>query len=549
MNRRLLGLTLVLLAAAFGVIAAQVPGGPAGGRGSGAASSAAPSQRGSTMAEDVEILRQILDRKLANLSAVPVSFCPATHGRVNLNVHGFGLPDPGGIPGRMLPPGADGPGLIGNTTAPGMGPGGLSHPALFGTANTLRGMGLPVPGNDSVWLRTHSVEGIYLKGQGVVFTASLPIDASAETKEPPAKAERKSLTEWERVRRELTGDAVGEEPRPEPRKPTLADTMLKALADNGHNLADLQENENVTVALFFRPNEAGRGWVHSLLNQQMCAKCHTIPFPSGGGMDLSSPEGAGAGRGAAPQGGESGTGGTPAAGGGGSGPVGLPPGGGGRLAPATGTPDGAGDALGEARNFMLIGDLHMKQGRAKDAVDAYAKAAKSFENFSQSTWTWDQQQILTGHDLYSRLAQAHLANGSMDEARKALEKALKVPSAPKNAWPAGEGAGGGTAGIGSGGGGARPAIPLPPKLIITVSKRSLDQVAAGKLTLDDFKKQATVQRLNFPRPRPPMPGGGAGPGSSDGGAAGGVPGPGGGSAGSPDGAPGPGSSGVPPTRQ
>lgn len=561
MNRRSLVWTLAAWIAGAGVILAQTPGGSPSGVAPGTPSPGAPSpswtkKRASSLAEDIEILRQILDRRLANLLS-PV-FCPAVHGHGKLlNLRGpLGGPQGMGDPHRAL-------GLVGNlyTDLPlrGAGIANLSGGAMStGTQAPSVELGLPAgttapidnlnSGNDTLWLRAQSsgLEGLHVKGHGVVYSVSLAMETPIERTETAAKPGRKPLSEWDRVRRELRGEPAGDaEPKLDPPRPTVTGLVLKALADNGHNLADLGENENVTVAITFRPG-------YAQMMQGMCAACHVVNTPAPGGrfLDPGGVPGDPSSGGAPAPGGGAGQPGDPAgprgAGGpdtgaaGGAGPPGFgAPGKGSARKPGpgeTGSPDGPGpgDALAETRNFMLIGDLHMKQGRAKDAVDAYAKAAKTFESFSQNTWGWDQQQLLTGHDLYSRLAQAHLANGNMQEARKALEAALKVPSLPKNVFP--PGAGGGT-GPGPASAGARPAIPLPPKLIITVSKQSLDRVAAGKITFEEFKQQATVQRLNFPRPGPSgMPGGpgGGGPRSPDGA---GTPGPEEGSAGSPDGAP------------
>lgn len=242
------------------------------------------------------------------------------------------------------------------------------------------------------------------------------------------------------------------------------------------------------------------------------------PGAAGPPPGIGTPDGGG--RPAAPQGP---AGGAPA-------PVGAPsgPAAGGRAvggAPA-GAP-GQGDALAETRNFILLGDLHLKQGRAKDAIDAYSRAAKSFDQISINTWNWDRDQMITGHDVYNRLAQAHLAAGNLDEARKTLEKALKIPSLPKGAMILGGEGGGVGAPVAQAG---QAQVPLPPRLVITVSKRSLDQAGGGKISFDEFAKQATVERLNYPppgtagRPTGGMPGSGT-TGSPDGPA--GVGGPGG----------------------
>jgi hypothetical protein len=43
---------------------------------------------------------------------------------------------------------------------------------------------------------------------------------------------------------------------------------------------------------------------------------------------------------------------------------------------------------------------------------------------------------------------------------------------------------------------ARAAV-LPGKLILTVSKKNLNQVGTGKMSFEDFKKAASVEFLSF----------------------------------------------------
>jgi hypothetical protein len=39
---------------------------------------------------------------------------------------------------------------------------------------------------------------------------------------------------------------------------------------------------------------------------------------------------------------------------------------------------------------------------------------------------------------------------------------------------------------------------LPAKLVISATRQMLDDVSTGKLSLEDFKKKATVEYLTFP---------------------------------------------------
>jgi hypothetical protein len=42
------------------------------------------------------------------------------------------------------------------------------------------------------------------------------------------------------------------------------------------------------------------------------------------------------------------------------------------------------------------------------------------------------------------------------------------------------------------------ATPLPSKLVITASKKLLDDVGSGKMSFDDFKKAVSVEYVTFP---------------------------------------------------
>jgi hypothetical protein len=88
--------------------------------------------------------------------------------------------------------------------------------------------------------------------------------------------------------------------------------------------------------------------------------------------------------------------------------------------------------------------------------------------------------------LYQKLPQAYLGLGKYSEARETIDKAIelvaKVQAETAKAAKA-----------------DKPAGPsLPAKLIITVSKKLLDQAGSGKITMEDFAKGATVEYLTFP---------------------------------------------------
>lgn len=89
-----------------------------------------------------------------------------------------------------------------------------------------------------------SLEGVYLKGQGVIYTARLSSLQPAEKTDTS-----KPVSEWESVRRQLHNEK--EEPKnPEAGKPpTLSDFLLKVLAENAHNFSQLGANESLTIVL------------------------------------------------------------------------------------------------------------------------------------------------------------------------------------------------------------------------------------------------------------------------------------------------------------
>src|SRR5262249_44813933 len=80
----------------------------------------------------------------------------------------------------------------------------------------------------------------------------------------------KALTPWERVRKELRGEKVEDEKAHESDDTSIADAVLKVLADNGKNLTRLPEEESVRGAL-------------TLLAGQACANCHDGVHSAGGG--------------------------------------------------------------------------------------------------------------------------------------------------------------------------------------------------------------------------------------------------------------------------
>ncbi len=398
---------------------------------------------------------------------------------------------------------------------------------------------------------TVEAEGTYLKGRGVVYSVTLPRpmhDPRPEAAKPVATG----LSDWDRLRRELRGEKVGGGNGPPARKdPRIADVVLKVLADNGRHFAHLAADEQLTVAITFRG--------------QACTACHA-PDGARGGI---SPFGAGAGGGGEmgvplPFGTPSvpGEGGVPPPGGAPSGPVfprrGSPGGpdpelgvgGGGRsLGPPAGGltgPDGGlgtglrgiGPGIGMVggqpprspldglraglTNHVLLGDLHARQGRHREAVKAYEDALDQYQEMHRGLDRWgiagpERLQIyLAGSELYGKLAQSYLGIGDLKKAMAATEQHAEAAVEAMQQADAGKAPSGQPPS-------KRPrtgSIPLAPKLMISAPKKLLDQVGAGKMTFEEFKKAATVEYLALDAPAdsgatPDGPGAGAGAGKGD----------------------------------
>jgi hypothetical protein len=383
------------------------------------------------------------------------------------------------------------------------------------------GLFLPWESNQSSIL-----EGTYLKGYGIVYSVSLPVPPSEPVPVRDAGA-AKPLSDWERTRKELRGEQVDDGPHGRGHKVALSGSLLRVLAENGSHLTMLEPNENVSVTVTIR-------------NSLACAQCHAVPGgtmggPGTGGMrpggtdvgpGMMAPGGGmrmGPGPGMAP-----GMGTMPgAAGPPGFGPTGPPtsvgegvpglgvrgPGGPDRGSMA-GSPGGPGgdrrsDELDvfaktvregrgsqsdpEVENNLLLGDLHLKQGRYPKAIEAYQKALELTLNLLKEGERPGQvpaarfQSLVTAMELYGKLGQANLGAGNADKAREALGKAASYarqvekavskdqePEKPKE---------------------TKPTVPLPAKLTITVSGKLLQAAAANKTSPEEFRRQATVEYL------------------------------------------------------
>jgi hypothetical protein len=299
-----------------------------------------------------------------------------------------------------------------------------------------------------------SVEGSYLDGYGAVLTVMLAAHARHDPSPQAPTPAPAQLSDWERTRRQLQGETVPTQPTAAPKEQPLGEVLLHLLADNGKHFAHLRDDERLTVAVVFRGSAAGR--VSSSTSNNTATGSGTVNTLTGTASSTTT------------------TGGT------------------------FGSTTSSSIAQ-TARDLELLGDLHLKQGQHAQAIDTYAKAADA----AREEWTRqfgrlleanrqptvaDQQQrpeALKGMrrfmELQTKLAQAQTAAGKLDEARQTLEKLQQV----QNAMTQAEAATPNPA--------TKPAGPnLPAKLTVSATKKQLDLVGAGKMTFEDFRKEAKV---------------------------------------------------------
>ncbi|MBL8796489.1 MAG: hypothetical protein JNM56_21495 [Planctomycetia bacterium] len=277
-------------------------------------------------------------------------------------------------------------------------------------------------------------EGSYLKGHGVVYTLTLPAERFRAPKSEPAKGESKPLSDWERTRKEVRGEKLGPDERAtERREPTLREMILKVLAENGQHLEQLADGEAVTVIVTLRggfstaPDLAeSQDLMHRAMLDILGQIPTDIPLPKANTPEERS-----------------------------------------RAIDAL-LRQKAGDTAEATNDYVLLGDLHMKQNRYAEAAKAYTTALQTARTAKDSS------------DIYRKVAQAELAKGDLKAAEAALANARQLLEAPpKTAAP------------------PTPREPLPAKVIVSASKRLLDQVGSGKMTFEEFQKAATVEFQTF----------------------------------------------------
>ena len=217
------------------------------------------------MYEDIEIMRRLLIGKLASFSQGPghaggftpsnfiSGLTPAGTFTQDLNIIGESLGggaalldyDNDGYPDLFISNGQSGLRTLYRNKGDG----------TFEDVTAKVGLHLPAHRGIHGIPTAEPVEGYYLKGLGVTYSVSLAVLSQPKVK-APARPAHKPISQWERLRKELRGEKVGaEDGVPERREETVVDTLLKLLAENGHNFSQLPENEQLTVAVTLRSGE------------------------------------------------------------------------------------------------------------------------------------------------------------------------------------------------------------------------------------------------------------------------------------------------------
>jgi hypothetical protein len=398
------------------------------------------------MYEDIEIMRRLLNNKLhgfaspdrftdlfasqtprrgATVRLLANSACASCHSNVHDNYLIWSDPYNTGYPHNKI------------------------YPNLSDTVDTLEQLGKSyhrnrlVFGHHDLWTtlampRSPLAEGTYLKGQGVIFTLTLP-PPERDPRPEPLKPAPKPPTEWERIRKEVRQEKPQtQDTAPPAKEPTLSEVILKLLAENGQHFSQLGENESLTVAVTFRTPEPAANGLGAVI----------VDLDNDGKLDISVTNLVDPAAGQQPQ----------------AAKEDKP-----KSKPATEDTNHK-----KVKDLTLLGELHLKQGKTEEAIKALRQALELNP---------EGEQAVSANRL---LAQALLAAQKDEDASKAVQKALewlKKRQEEKGPKPA-----------------PAPAPqpkPLPAKLSITAPKKLLDQVASGKISFEEFKKAATVDFITF----------------------------------------------------
>jgi hypothetical protein len=286
-------------------------------------------------------------------------------------------------------------------------------------------------------------EGVYLKGCGVVYSASLPppshspLPAAAAAAPAPPSA-------WDQARAELRG----EKPRtPEAsatdRQVPLAEAVLRVLAENGRHFRHLADDERITVALTFRRSP----WDVSVSGGAGSPPVEVWRTQSGSPYLVRA-----------------------------------------TVASTEGGPSANQSEPEAPLREIALGDLHVRQRRLEDAAKAYQDALRVLEQSlhgeKERTGKMEVKTLLAMVEAANKLAQICTTQGNNERALHFLKIASRAAGLAEEAAQ-GKPVAAGT-------------VPLPSRLVISAPKKILDQVGAGKTSFEEFRKAATVEYLTFP---------------------------------------------------
>jgi tetratricopeptide (TPR) repeat protein len=441
------------------------------------ASEKQPRSQALAMYEDIEIMRRIMNRKLGlwpNLVAMNsnCALCHVVSGNLIRNSQG----QFGDIAGTDLAAN-----FSREASSGGLGVG-LTDVNQDGIVDVF------LAGNHQGHDHAHAslaaatnIEGVYLKGQGVLYTLTLP-PPSPSRATSAKKTSSTPATDWERFRRSVRGDQPPSKETETVKESSedgifaeleksghlaISEEILRILADNGRNFSHLLPDEKITVAITFRQpkvvtanqNQAGASnglsaWGNQpeTLNTWQADPKHQFGVSGAAtGQSFETLLGGGSPRG-------SGAAGNASSGG------------------LTQTP-------ASIRDFELLGDMQLKQGKAQEAINAFQRALNLSPPARQAA------------SLYQKISQADLMIEDVIGAQKAMEMAmenLKLASEPTKNQSTG----------GSAKTEGRPS--LPSKLIISAPKKLMDLVA-NKLPYSQFRRQVTIDYFDFSLADPARP--------------------------------------------
>jgi tetratricopeptide (TPR) repeat protein len=291
----------------------------------------------------------------------------------------------------------------------------------------------------AVGAASFDTEGIYLKGHGIVYTLTLPPtarDPRPQAPNPPPKP----LTDWDRIRREVRQEKpAAPEANKQTKEPTLGDLVLKLLADNGKHFSQLKPEESLTVAITFRAPRA----VQITDGTPILLDSYLRPH-QGAGTELAVQQSAQKSEGKNDTSKQSNP----------------------KTSPAS-----------TLQDYMLLADLHMKQNKAEEAINAYLKALEMKPDSKEQVTIL--QQLQRAYRQAKKEPEARLTEQKLKEYMSKMEEAqIKqwMQQLTQDAKP----------------------TPLPGKLVISATKKQLDDVGSGKMSFEDFKKAASVEFVTFP---------------------------------------------------